>query len=73
MDWARFFTELWTYHKGKTVGVFTGLIFSLIVVIFGFFQAVFISLCIVIGYLVGGRIDDNVHFHDLMDRFFRNH
>lgn len=72
MDWGRVLSELWEYHRGKTVGVVVGLIFGLMVVFFGFFQAVFISLCMLAGYFVGRRIDENIGFHDVVDRLFRD-
>ncbi|MDD2496654.1 MAG: DUF2273 domain-containing protein [Desulfitobacteriaceae bacterium] len=73
MDWLKMLSDLWTYHKGKTVGVIIGLLFGLMVVVFGFFQAFFIMLCMVIGYIIGRRIDDNINFKDVMDRVFRDH
>ncbi|MGI6066538.1 MAG: DUF2273 domain-containing protein [Bacillota bacterium] len=73
MDWIKVFSDLWTYHKGKTVGIIIGLAFGLMVVIFGFFQAAFIMLCMIIGYFIGRRVDDNVNFRDVMDRVFRDH
>lgn len=73
MDWLKVLSDLWTYHKGKTVGVTLGLVFGLMVVVFGFFQAFFIMLCMIIGYSIGRRIDDNINFKDVMDKVFRDH
>jgi len=73
VDWGKFFWELWNYHRGKTIGILVGFIFGLMVAIFGFFQAVFISLCMAIGFFIGKRIDENVDFRDLMDKMFRDH
>lgn len=73
MDWGKILIELWTYHKGKTIGILLGFFFGLLVVVVGFFQAVFICLCMVVGYYIGRRIDDNIGFHDLFDRVFRHH
>lgn len=73
MDWGKAFWELWNHHRGKTIGVGAGFFFGLMVAVFGFFEAVFISLCMVIGYVIGKRIDENIDFRDLMDRMFRDH
>ncbi len=73
MDWGKLFVELWTYHKGKTIGIAIGFFFGLMVAVLGFFEAIFISLCMVIGYFIGRRIDDKVGFRDLIDRVFRDH
>ena len=73
MEWGNFFIDLWKHHRGKTLGIILGLIFGLMVVILGFFEAVFIALCVVIGYFIGRRIDDNIGFRDLLDRIFNDH
>lgn len=73
MDWGRLFWALWSNHRGKTIGIGIGFIFGLMVVVLGFFEALFISLCMFIGYFIGKRIDENVNFSDLMDKMFRDH
>jgi len=73
VDWGKVFLELWTHHRGKTVGIGIGFLFGLMVALLGFFEAVFISLCMVVGYFVGRRIDENIDFRDLIDRVFKDH
>jgi len=71
VDWANFFQELWSHHKGKTMGITVGLVFGLMVTILGFFEALFISFCMIVGYFVGRRIDENIGFRDFLDRIFK--
>jgi len=62
MDWMTLFCELWKKDRGKIVGVILGLLFALFVISFGFWQAVFIALCVLIGLSIGKTIDNNGSF-----------
>lgn len=63
--------ELFTHHKGKILGIFIGLLFSILVITMGLLKTVFIFVCIYIGYLVGKRLDDSESFYNLLDDFFK--
>ena len=52
------FQEIWRAHSGKIVGVSIGFILGLLILAVGFFQALFVLFCMVVGYFVGERIDD---------------
>lgn len=59
MDWMTLFCELWKKDRGKIIGTILGLLFALFVICFGFWQAIFIALCIFIGLSIGKAIDNN--------------
>jgi uncharacterized membrane protein len=66
------FMELWEKHRGKTIGVILGLLFGLFVLALGFWRAIFVCLCIFIGYLAGKMIDEKIDFRELYQRIIKN-
>ncbi|MDK2823254.1 MAG: hypothetical protein PWQ67_1508 [Clostridia bacterium] len=64
--------ELFTYHRGKTIGVLIGLIFSILVITVGLLETVFITICIYIGFIIGKRLDENESFNDLVQKLFKD-
>lgn len=62
--------ELWRHHKGKTIGIALGLIFGIMVVSFGFWQALFIYFCVFIGFIIGKRIDNRTSIKETVERIF---
>lgn len=54
-DWLR---ELAEHHRFKVLGLLLGLVFSLLVIHYGPWKALFIMFCVGIGYWVGKRLDD---------------
>ena len=63
MDWMTLFCDLWKKDRGKIIGVILGLLFALFVIFFGFWQAVFIALCVFVGLSIGKAIDNNGSFN----------
>ena len=61
METAELLINLWRNHKGKIIGAICGLIFALFVIIFGFFQALFICICFAAGIYIGKMIDAKVN------------
>ncbi len=55
-------------HKGKIVGILVGFIFGILVLSIGFWQTLFLSLCIYVGYWVGGMTDKKEKFMDFLDK-----
>lgn len=55
-------------HKGKIVGILVGFIFGILVLSIGFWQTLFLSLCIYVGYWVGGKTDKKEKFMDFLDK-----
>ena len=71
MDSLEIIEVLWTKHRGKVIGVILGLIFGLAVIFWGFWKAVFVTICIVIGLLIGKAIDSQFSFKEMLNRMFR--
>jgi uncharacterized membrane protein len=42
---------------GKLLGAVLGLIVGIIIVSFGFWKAIFLVICLALGYFVGSRLD----------------
>ncbi|KYH31659.1 DUF2273 domain-containing protein [Neomoorella mulderi] len=61
---------LWREHRGKLIGVSLGLIFGLLTAIWGFGKALFIGLCVALGYLIGCRLDQGRGWQGIWKRFF---
>ncbi len=60
--------EIWQHHSGKIVGVTTGFTLGVLIIIFGFFQTLFVLLCVIAGYIVGKRIDEKEDIMDILDK-----
>ncbi|WP_366922481.1 DUF2273 domain-containing protein [Metallumcola ferriviriculae] len=71
MDWYEIIAELWNNHRGKFLGIIIGLTFGLLTALVGFWQTLFISICIVIGYLIGKRMDENESFREILERILK--
>ncbi len=72
MSFMEILIELWRHHKGKSIGIILGLIFGIMVVSFGFWQALFIYICIFIGFFIGKKIDGRVSIKEAVERIFAN-
>ena len=60
--------EIWRAHSGKIIGVSIGLVLGLLILAIGFFQALFVLFCMVVGYVIGKRIDDKEDLMEILDR-----
>lgn len=65
--------ELFSRHRGKTLGIFLGFIASVLILSVGFFKTLFILGCSVIGYIIGKKVDNREDFRDLIDRILPPH
>ena len=61
--------DLWNERKerhfGKLVGVVAGLIFGILILIFGFWRTLFVTLLVIAGFVIGKRFDEKGTFQDL--------
>lgn len=57
--WKEYLTSFFNNNRAKCICTFIGLLFSVFVLIIGFFKTVFIVLCIIAGYYTGKKIDNN--------------
>jgi uncharacterized membrane protein len=65
--------ELLHANVGKVIGVIIGVIIGILYLLVGFFKTVIFVLVVVLGYLIGTRIDANENIRDLIERFLPNH
>lgn len=61
---------IWQDHRGKALGVILGLLFGVFTAVLGFWKTFFITICIVLGYLVGKRADEQGSLRRFLDRWF---
>ena len=64
--------DLFSLYKGRILGVIIGLIAALLIIRFGFILALFIIICMGIGYYLGLRYDNREDFRDIIDDIFPN-
>ena len=69
LDWE-LLRSLLTNHRGKLGGALVGLLFGIFAVTWGLGKALFIMICLVVGYAIGSRLDNNKGFKQLIERFF---
>jgi uncharacterized membrane protein len=50
--------DLWNNHRSSSVGVVVGVMFSVFVLAFGFWNVLFVILCASIGLYIGTKIDN---------------
>jgi len=58
-------------HRGKVIGVCIGLAFGWFAITYGFWKAIFVSICIGVGYFIGKRLDERINWTQFWDRLFR--
>lgn len=62
--------DIWDNHRGKLLGTLLGLFIAVLIIWVGFLWAMFILVCMTIGYLVGKRMDDHKeNLAEVLDRF----
>lgn len=67
----KYFIYIMNEHRGKAIGVSLGLLASVLFISFGFWQTLFIVLCIFIGYQVGKKLDQQVDMEAWVKNLFR--
>lgn len=58
-------------HRGKAIGILMGLVASILFISFGFWRSIFIIFCIVLGYFIGKRVDENKSFDSWIKQMFK--
>ncbi len=59
-------------HRGKTIGILLGLAASILFISYGFWRTIFIVFCIVVGYLIGKKLDENADLEVWMKNLFKS-
>ena len=54
----RLFQEAWNGHRGCVAGAFIGAFVAISILLFGFWNMLFIGFCVVVGLWLGKQIDD---------------
>lgn len=70
--WERLFVLIMEEHRGKAIGILMGLVASIVFITYGFLKAIFIIFCIVVGYFIGKRLDENKSFDNWLKRMFKD-
>ena len=60
--------EIWQSHSGKISGSVIGMLFGILIIMFGFFHTMFVMLCMISGYIVGKRIDEKADIMDILGK-----
>ena len=60
--------QVWQAHGGKIGGLLIGFFVGMLIIAIGFFQALFVFICMVVGYIVGKRIDEKEDLLDIIDK-----
>lgn len=68
----KFLLSLISEHRGKTIGVLIGLLASILFISYGFWKALFILVCIGLGYFIGRKIDENKNFDLWLKQIFKD-
>ncbi len=55
---VQLFQEAWRGHRGCVLGAFIGAFVAISILLFGFWNMLFIGLCVAVGLWLGKRIDD---------------
>lgn len=68
MEWGKLI-NFYKAHYGEINGGICGLLFALCTLIAGFFQTMFIAICVLIGYYIGKKVSkDKDYIRNLLDR-----
>ncbi|HPF21139.1 MAG TPA: DUF2273 domain-containing protein [Syntrophomonas sp.] len=65
------FYYLMSEHRGKVIGVLLGLLASILFISYGFWRTLFIVFCILAGYFIGKKIDENTNLEVWIKNLFK--
>ncbi len=62
--------DLWENHRGKITGALVGLVFAVLVITIGVLWTLFVGFCVIVGYHVGKRMDEEKeNLLDILERY----
>lgn len=70
--WEKVLLLLLQEHRGKVLGILIGLLAAILVVSYGFLKALFIMICIGLGYFIGKKIDEKQDLDVWLKDVFKN-
>ena len=50
--------NLWNNHRQSTIGVLVGAVIAILVLLFGFWNMVFVAVCASLGLFIGKKLDN---------------
>jgi uncharacterized membrane protein len=56
--WQQKLLEEMLRHRGKVIGTLLGLLFAGIVIALGLLRALFVVVCVAMGFFIGARLDE---------------
>lgn len=60
--------DLWENSRWRVIGVVAGLIVGLLFLFLGFFQTIFLLICVGLGFFIGNKLDKKEDLMDFLDR-----
>lgn len=60
--------EIWQSHSGKIIGIISGMLTGIFILVFGFFHTLFVIFCMIAGYVIGKRIDEKEDIMDILGK-----
>ena len=57
-EFAQLFREAWKNHRGCVFGVILGALIAVSILLFGFWNMLFIGFCAAVGLWLGKQVDD---------------
>ena len=66
-DLLRFLQGLWQNHRGRSIGLLSGVFFGVSVLLFGFWRMLFVIFCAGIGMYIGSKIERVGGFAEFLD------
>jgi uncharacterized membrane protein len=70
--WKESLLNMFNNNRGKCIGTILGLAVAVFVLVIGFFKTLFISLCILIGFYIGKKVDNKESILDIIERIIPN-
>ncbi|NLJ72727.1 MAG: DUF2273 domain-containing protein [Syntrophomonadaceae bacterium] len=70
--WEKLLLSLINKHRGKTIGILIGLLASILFISYGFWKAIFIIICISLGYFIGRKIDEDKNLELWIKQLFKD-
>ncbi len=67
--WQEILRKLFATSRWRVICATTGLLVGILFLLLGFFRAVFLLLCIGLGFYIGNKMDEGDDLVDLLDNW----
>ena len=65
--------HLWNDHRSSSIGAIAGILFSVLVLIFGFWNIIFVILCSSVGIYIGTKLDNGENILTRFGDYIKEH